>query len=69
MFGIIDRFEGNFVIVELYDGKVISISKSKIPEDAKEGDVLSIRDCIIIDYEQTKKRKSIIDDLSDDMWK
>lgn len=69
MFGIIDRFEGSFAIVELYDSKVITIEVNKIPKEAREGDVLSIREHITIDHEETKKRKNVIEKLSKDMWK
>lgn len=68
MFGIIDRFEGGFAIVELYDSKVINIEVNKIPKEAREGDVLSIGEHITIDYEETKKRKNVIEKLSKDMW-
>lgn len=69
MFGIIDRFEGGFAIVELYDKKVINIDINKMPKGAQEGDVLNIGEHILIDYEETKKRKNIIEKLSRDMWK
>lgn len=68
MSGVIDRFEEDFAVIELDNKKIISINKSKIPEDAKVGDVLIIEDSITIDYEQTKKRKKLIDDLVSDMW-
>lgn len=68
MFGIIDRFEENFAVVELDNNKMINISTSKIPQNAKVGDVLSIGDYIVVDYEQTEKRKKLIEDLSNDMW-
>ncbi|WML36412.1 DUF3006 domain-containing protein [Clostridium sp. OS1-26] len=69
MFGVLDRFEGSFAIVELYDSKVINIEVNKIPKEAREGDVLSIGEQITIDYEETKKRKNAIEKLSEDMWK
>lgn len=69
MFGILDRFEGSFAIVELYDRKVINIELNKIPKEAREGDVLSIGEHITIDHEETKKRKSVVEKLSRDMWK
>ncbi|MTK12977.1 MAG: DUF3006 domain-containing protein [Clostridiaceae bacterium] len=69
MFGILDRFEGSFAIVELYDSQIINIEVNKIPKEAREGDVLSIGEHITIDHEETKKRKNVIEKLSKDMWK
>lgn len=69
MFGIIDRFEEKYAVVELKDKKIINIEKSKIPTKAKVGDVLSIGNHITIDLEETEKRKKDIEDLSRDMWK
>jgi hypothetical protein len=55
--GVIDRFEGEYAIVVLDDGKTINLHKSKIPLEAKEGDVLQLGEIIYIDVEETKKRK------------
>nr|WP_307905922.1 DUF3006 domain-containing protein [Clostridium botulinum] len=58
MFGVIDRFEEEFAVVELDDRKIINILKEKLPKEAKEGYVIKITDeSIIIDYEETEKRK------------
>ena len=38
----IDRFEGDYVVCELEDGKMIDILKSKIPYEVKEGDVINV---------------------------
>jgi hypothetical protein len=66
----IDRFEGNFAICEKSDRTMISISKDKIPLGAKEGDILSIEgDNIKIDTGGTAKRKKVVDDLMNDLWK
>jgi len=66
---IIDRFEGNFAVCEKEDRQMLDIEKSKIPNTAKEGDVLIItNDKITIDVEDTKKRKKEIEDLTKDMW-
>lgn len=67
---IIDRFEGDFVVCEKEDRKMIDIQKAKIPVDAKEGDVLEIdNDQITIDVAATKKRKQDIENLIKSMWK
>lgn len=68
MFGIIDRFEENFAVIELDDNKIININMDKIPRDARVGDVLRIERDIVVDYDQTRKRKKIIEDLTNDIW-
>ncbi|MCB2307106.1 DUF3006 domain-containing protein [Clostridium estertheticum] len=67
---IIDRFEGNYAVCEKEDRTMIDIKKSKIPSIAKEGDVLSIdNDVIIIDIEKTKKRLNEIEKSTKGLWK
>lgn len=61
---IIDRFEGNYAIVELPDRSTANIPKQLVPEGAKEGDVLSIE----IDKDETAKRKERIQKLMDELW-
>ncbi|WP_058486772.1 DUF3006 domain-containing protein [Defluviitalea phaphyphila] len=61
---IIDRFEGNFAIVELENKKMLDIPKELIPLNAREGDVLEIR----INREETEKRKKSINSLMKNMW-
>lgn len=53
---IIDRFEGEFALLELEDREIIDIPKRLLPEGAKEGDIIKI----IIDEEETQKRKEQI---------
>lgn len=55
---IIDRFEGEYAIVEIAIGKTIELPKVLIP-NAKEGDVIKIE----IDKEETKRRKENVRDL------
>lgn len=61
---IIDRFEGNYAIVELPDMTFEDMPISLIPSEAKEGDVISIE----INSEVTNMRKSRINKLMDDLW-
>jgi hypothetical protein len=64
---VIERFEGNYAICEKEDGSIISIEISKVPLKVKEGDVLSINDdYIVVDIEETVKRKKKIEKLSKD---
>lgn len=56
---IIDRFEGNYAIVEMNIGNMCVIPRKLIP-DAKENDVIDID----INEEETIKRKEEISELS-----
>ncbi|MBC2582203.1 DUF3006 domain-containing protein [Clostridium sp. DJ247] len=69
MYGTIDRFERNIVIIQLDNGNIVNIEKDKIPLQSKEGDVLKIDKCISIDYDETKRRKKHIEDIVEDLWK
>lgn len=69
MTGIIDRFEGEFAVVELENMKMINIEKNKIPKEAEEGDVINIEDVITVNYAETKKRRNNIENLMEDLWK
>lgn len=60
---IIDRFEGEFAIVEIEEGKFTSLPKIVIP-NAQEGDVIEIK----IDEKETKHRKEKIKNLMDDLF-
>lgn len=61
---IIDRFEGNYAIVELENRSTVDMPKKLIPEGAKEGDVLSIE----IATDETNRRKERIKKLMDDLF-
>lgn len=66
---VIDRFEGDYVVCEKEDRTMVDIKKAALPSEAKEGDVLNIEgDTIIIDSEETVKRKSEIEKLTEDLW-
>lgn len=60
---IIDRFEQDEAIVEIEEGVFSSIPKILIP-DAEEGDVIDI----IINKEDTKKRKEKITGLVNNLF-
>ena len=68
MRGIIDRFEGDFAVVELENGEMRNIKRELVPVEAKEGDVLNIIEVISIDNEETEKRRKKIEELTEDMW-
>lgn len=52
---IIDRIEGDFLVVETEDGKLLSVPKELIP-DAKEGMIFSI---IHEEGKETARREAI----------
>jgi len=60
---IIDRFEGDFAIIEMPNKKFYSLPKSLFP-NAKEGTVISIE----IDKIETEKRKAVVEKLMDEVW-
>ncbi len=61
---IIDRFEGDFAVVEMEDKTTVNIPKQIIPRGAKEGTVISIE----IDHSETEKRRQIISDKMKRLW-
>ena len=66
---IIDRFEGSYAVCEKEDRTMLDIKRSDVPSKAREGDVLNINNNIItIDVEETKKRRSEIEKLTEDLW-
>ena len=73
MLGIVDRFEGKYIVVEIED-RIYNAKKDILEEELKEGDVvnLEIRDGIVIsikkNIQETQKRKEYIKKLSKDMW-
>ncbi len=67
MKGIVDRIEGDYLVIELENMQMIDICVSRVP-DAKEGDVLVIKKGhITVDREETKKREEKIKKLFSDL--
>lgn len=60
---IIDRFEGDFAIVETQDKVYVNLPRILLPK-AKEGDVINID----IDAAETEKRKKVIGSLAKEVW-
>ena len=60
---ILDRFEGEFGIVELEDMTFVEIPRVLL-DNAKEGDVISIS----VDIEETERQKKEIESLMDDLF-
>lgn len=61
----IDRFEGEYAVVELNDGKITQIPRIAIPTDAKEGDIISLK----IEIDKTAKRKASIERKMNKLFK
>ena len=55
---IIDRFEGEFAIVELENREIVDIPRVVLPIEAKEGDSIIVS----IDEVETESRKKRIQD-------
>lgn len=70
MIGIVDRFEGDFSIIELQNGEMKKIKKEKLSNDICEGDVIEFIDGYIKkSYEKTKERKEYIKKLMEKAYK
>jgi len=62
---IIDRFEGDYAIVELSDKTFVNIPKAAIPPEAKEGAVIDVT----VDEDSTVVRTEKINNLMGDLFK
>ena len=60
---ILDRFEGNYGIVEMEDKTFVEIPRVLL-DNVKEGDVISIS----VDIEETERQKKEIESLMDDLF-
>ena len=61
---IIDRFEGEFAIVELENKEMIDISIKLLPSEVKEGDTINIT----IDTIETENRRERIQNKFDSLF-
>ena len=60
---IIDRFENNIAVLET-DGGMIEIERSQLPENAREGDVITENNGLwSVDVPATEKRRSDMREL------
>lgn len=65
---IVDRIEGKFFVCESEDKTMINIPIKKAVS-AKIGDVLCIiNNKIIVDKNETEKRKEIMNKIMEDIW-
>lgn len=66
---IIDRVEGNYVIIEKENGDMYKISHENIRGDFKDGDILINKgEYFEIDKKFTLNRKKEINDSMKNMW-
>jgi len=63
---IIDRFEGNFAVVELPDGSTIEVPIELFPENIKEGDIVEIKINSDATEEQRKNIETKFNSLFED---
>lgn len=60
---IIDRFEREFAVAEMPDGKMVNVPKVLLP-NAKEGDVVEIT----VNNRETQNIKNEISELMESVW-
>ena len=66
---IIDRFEGKWAGGEAEDGKMIDIEKSKLPKNARAGDVIVQENGNFrVDQKETEKRWKEIEELMNEVF-
>lgn len=69
MVGIIDRFEGDYAVVEWNGSEMKDIPRSLLPKECKEGDVIEIVDGkYVLNSNERVRLKKEIDDLAKDLW-
>lgn len=62
---IIDRFENEFAVIELNADTFFNIPKSALPNNAKEGDCISI----ILNEERSHEKLETLQDKMDKLFK
>lgn len=65
--GIVDRIEGEWVVVEI-EGETKDYPKRLFPKEVKTGDVVIIGERITIDERETKQKSSSVKSLMDELW-
>jgi hypothetical protein len=67
--GTIDRFEGEFAILEWEGRNIENIAKELLPSTAKEGDIIEFEnDGYKVNLAETMKRKKELKQLSEGLW-
>lgn len=66
---VVDRIEGDKVILESYYNDIIIVDNKNIIDKIKDGDVLIKKDNLFYyDNDATIKRKKIISNITKDIW-
>ncbi|MEN6351226.1 MAG: DUF3006 domain-containing protein [Syntrophomonas sp.] len=69
MQAFVDRFEGDFAVLEIEGKGSINVKRSEIAEEAKEGDVLQqIGGEWVVNERATLWRQNKLKFLMDEMW-
>ena len=69
MKGIIDRFEGNYAVVEFEGRRMVEIHKRDLPGGLKEGDAIRCDDGVyVFDEAETKRLKNETKVMFDKLW-
>ncbi len=70
MKAIIERFEGDFALLEIRGkGQVIKVKRAKLPPAAREGDVVFCQgEGWLIDQKATATLKKEVEDLATELW-
>jgi len=61
----IDRYEGDFAVLESKEGEITRVPKNVIPQNAVEGDIISIE----IDSNETRNRQKSIRNKMEQLFK
>lgn len=65
----IDRFEGDYAVCEKEDRTMMNIERHRLPDGAREGDVLVIdQNRIFVDEEGTEARRLKIEKMVENLW-
>ena len=68
-FYIVDRIEGEYIVLEDTNGELLDVLKSYVESGVKEGDsLIKTGDYFTIDIEETKKRRDKISTMMKGMW-
>lgn len=68
MEGIVDRFEGDVVVIEI-DGKTTDVARDQVDPQVREGDVVILTDGIWkTDPAATEERSRKIQKLMEQLW-
>ena len=66
---IVDRIEGDLLILQDKNEKIITIDKSKVDKVPEEGDILiKVGNIYKVDIESTKEYKLKVDERTKGMW-